>query len=215
MSILYTIYLTVLSICLFIGIFCYTKLTNQTKLIFFYVFLNLGIEYIGTYFLYFSEKKQVKSIIYEFQSIFEIVFLGLYFRALISRKYIKKIIPILVIIILSIYVILAINRTTFGIANFNVFTISNIFFTILSILYFKELLNTTDNLFENSNFWFVTAILFFNSCFFFLSGFINKIKEGNLELAKSLFQINHILNIIFCILLSYGFICQARLAKRS
>lgn len=89
------------------------------------------------------------------------------------------------------------------------------FSSILSLVYFKQLLDSDVNVVKNPNFWIVTGILFFNAGFFFLSGFVSYLSQKDLELARKLFSINHLLNIIYYSLVAYGFICQRRLAKSS
>lgn len=92
----------------------------------------------------------------------------------------------------------------------NIFT-----FILFSVLFFKQLLLSNDDIIDKPDFWYVTGILFFNAGFFFLSGFINFISEKDSNLASKLYSINHILNIIYYSLITYGFICQRRLAKSS
>jgi hypothetical protein len=208
-------YLIVLIVCLFIGLFNIKILSKNSLIIFAYIFMNSIVELFGTYYLYFSKTKIVNALLFDLQSIGEILLLSFYFKQIIENKIVKNILPFLTFSIVFVFLLKAFNSQNQNIANYNYYIISIFLFILLSIIYLKEQLKKENDLFDNTNFWFVTGILFFNSCFFFLSGLINKIKSENLELAKSLFQINYILNIIFCVLITYGFICQARLAKRS
>ena len=97
--------------------------------------------------------------------------------------------------------------------NFRLLLFSFAVLTIYAILFFKQVLNLDENIYPNPYFWIVTGILFFYGGYFFLSGFINYISSKDPIFARKLFSINHLLNIIYYSLVTYGFICQQRSMK--
>lgn len=100
-----------------------------------------------------------------------------------------------------------------GISVHKLFLINVFFFVLYAIVYLSQLLRSDENVLANPHFWVVTGILFFHAGFFFLSGFVNYISQKDLELARKLYSINHIINIFYYSLITYGFVCQRRLAR--
>ncbi len=205
-------FMTILSVCMLVGLAFFSVSQKPVKLIFIYVFITFIVEWIGFYSLQISEQKTVNNQIYKLHTLLEFIIISSYFYFIIINKILKKIIlwliPIVLIslIIIIYWKILPMHR---------MFLISIFFFVFYSILYFKQLLDSDNNILSNPNFWIVTGILFFNAGFFFLSGFVTYISEKDRLLATKLFSINHLLNIVYYSLITYGFICQRRLAKSS
>lgn len=69
------------------------------------------------------------------------------------------------------------------------------------------------NVWDNPHFWINTSFLLFYACAFLLMSLIFYIYEKDLALAKLLFSFNHILNIFYYSIMSYGFICQSKLTN--
>lgn len=208
-------YMSTLSICFLIGTFLYRILNLETKIIWFLVLATFGIEWTAFYYKYWSSHYQLKPMLYLIFSFIEAILIGSFFYSIIENAIQKKFVILLSLVALIIYGLdLAKNQFT-SFQNFKYYLLPIIIYVIFAIFFLKQLLESTKDIFFDSNFWIVTGILFFYSGFFFLSGFINFIAEKDLLLTRKLYSINHILNIIYYSLITYGFICQRRLAKSS
>lgn len=202
------IYLAILLISLIIGLSGFFKYPPAIKLICGFVLISFCSEVIGFYTLEQSNGKEVNINVYKLYLLLECLIFGYYFSFLL-RKY-KQVIALS----FSILFILEITFFSFNFISFHKTYLISIFFKFLfATSYLKQCLNLEDNILQNPHFWIVTGILFFNAGFFFLSGFINYISQKDIELARKLFTINHIINIIYYSLITYGFVCQRRLAR--
>lgn len=209
------IYLSVLLVCFLIGTLFFFRLNKETKIIYFLVLSSLIVEFLGFYNKNLSAEKKIVPLIHQIYSPLETILIGLFFYRNIEESYLKKV--VLIFTILALFVLgidLYLNNSASS-QNFKFYLLPMTFYAIFSIIHLRQLLNLNLDLLRNSNFWIVTGILFFNTSFFFLSGFINYIRERDLELAKKIFSINHIINIFYYSLISYGFLCQRNLMKWS
>jgi hypothetical protein len=209
------IYLGILSLSLLNGLFYYNRLSKESRIISILVGVSFIIEWIGYYNQHISTDKRIKTIIFQIYSPAEAVLIGLFYWQILTNSTLKKLVLILTFSALIILCLDLVLNMDSNLQNFKIYLLPMIFYSLFSIFYLRQILDSNSDIISNSNFWFVTAILFFNTCFFFLSGFINFIAEKDLPLAKKLYSINHILNIIYYSLITYGFICQRRLVKSS
>ena len=177
-----------------------------------YVLITFLVEYIGFYLLYINPIEKIHFHLYVFYRPIGFLVLSLFFSKIVSNPAVSKLILFLIPVILlaSLYFMLMGKDSKFH-SQFGL--VSKFLLVIYSILYLKQILNSEESIFSYPYFWTVTGILTFYAGYFFLSGFINYISVQNLELAQKLFNINHFLNIIYYSLITYGFICQRRLAK--
>lgn len=212
METLYYLNLAFLSFCLVVAFIHFSDGIWSTKIFSTYIFVTFIVEIIGMYSLKFASIKHISIPIYNIYTLLEFLLFSLYFQNILQSKKIKSFIFFTIPVILLVLIVMI----TFELISQNkMFLITIIFYVIYSILYFRDLLYQEKNVFENPNFWIVTGILFFNAGFFFLTGFISYISSNNNILASKLFTINYLLNIIYYSLVTYGFICQRRLAKSS
>lgn len=214
MNLVNYIYMSILSLCFLTGLIYFKSFILPIKVIFLYVTISFVVEILGFYSLYLSPEKKVNTILYSIYAPISLLILSFFFYIIIDNVQIKKVILCLgllfgLIQVLYIYINLNIGY------NFRVFMGAIIILSAYSIIFFRQLLNAEASFFENPNFWIVTGILFFYTGYFFLSGFINYISTKDPILARKLFTINHLLNIIYYSLITYGFICQRKLAKSS
>ena len=177
-----------------------------------YIIITIIIEIIGYYSLYFSADKKINALLYNLGLPLGYSLLSIFLSLIINDKRISRLILILIPIILMIIIF---NSSSIMKMNFQLFLIFKAFLIIYSIIYLKETLNYEISIYTNPYFWCVTGILFFYTCSFFLSGLINFISSKNLDLAKKLYTITPLLGIIYYSLVTYGFICQRRLARSS
>ncbi len=203
--------MSILSICLLTGILHYKYFEFPIKIFFYCILFAFIVEWFGFYSLYLSSDKRINSLIYAIYNPLEFTIIGLYFYYIVNAKKTKKLFILLIILV----VLIEVTSTILKFSMFKTLMIAFFFSSILSLVYFKQLLDSDVNVVKNPNFWIVTGILFFNAGFFFLSGFVSYLSQKDLELARKLFSINHLLNIIYYSLVAYGFICQRRLAKSS
>lgn len=209
------IYLGILSLCFINGVLFFGKQSKESRIIIILVVVSFFIEWIGYYNQHISSEKKIKAIVFQIYSPLEALIIGIFFLQILNNSNLKKLVIVLTLLALIIFCLDLVFNLNVNLQNFKIYLIPMTFYTIFSILYLQQVLDSNNDIISNPSFWFVTAILFFNTCFFFLSGFINFIAEKDLPLAKKLYSINHILNIIYYSLITYGFICQRRLAKSS
>ena len=174
--------------------------------------LTLIIELIGYYCLYFSLERKVNVYLYNVYIPIGFSLLSLFFYLIVKSQFIKRIIFLVIPIIVSVNIFFIIQSPKPEL-NRGLFLYLKGLLIIYSIIYLHQIINSEESISSNSNFWVVTGIIFFYSGYFFLSGFIDYISKNNLQLAQKLFILNPLLNIIYYSLITYGFICQRRLAK--
>jgi hypothetical protein len=207
------LYMSTLSICFLISTSFYSSLNKKTKTIWVLVAVTFVVEWVGFYNQYLSENHRIKPWLYQAFSLIEAILLGCYFSTLLKKKATIKLIYVLSLISIIIFILDILKNRFTTLQNFKYYLLPISFYVLFSILYLSELLNSPLDLNSNPNFWIVVGVLFFYSGFFFLSGFINFIAKNDLELAKKLYTLNHLLNIIYYSLITYGFVCQRRLAR--
>ncbi|AEI49253.1 hypothetical protein Runsl_2865 [Runella slithyformis DSM 19594] len=205
--------MSVLLTCFLIGLIFLPYFKTPTKLVLIYITISFFNECLGYYSLYYSAEKKVRVLEHNLYLCIYFIILTLYFSNIIiyTKKRIAFIASICTFFLSFFYSIQTINQTF----HYQQFIILALSFAFYSLIYFKQLLETEEAILENPNFWIVTGILFFHGGYFFLSGFISFIASNDLELARKLFKINNILNIIYYSLIIYGFLCQRRLMKLS
>jgi hypothetical protein len=210
-------YMTILSICFVVGIANYKYFTIELRLIFLLILITFFVEWLGFYNQHLIQKPISNAYLYTFYSPLEFILIGSYFYKLLQNPFQKKVIIVLFISVLVFFYFDLFDEYKGDNANYQFYLLPNLYFSLFSIFYFRKLLmfDIEFSLRTNPNFWIVTGMLFFYSGFFFLSGFINFIAKQDKDLAQKLFTINHILNIIYYSLITYGFICQRNLAKSS
>lgn len=214
MNLVNYIYMSILSLCFLTGLINFKSFNLPIKITFLYVVITFVVEMLGFYSLYLSPEKKVNTVLYNIYAPVSLLILSLFFYIIVDSVQIKKVILFLGLLFGLIQVFFIFKNLNTG-YNFRVFMGAIVILSIYSIVFFRQILNSGDSFFENPNFWIVTGILFFYTGYFFLSGFINYIATKDAVLARKLFTINHLLNIIYYSLITYGFICQRKLAKSS
>lgn len=175
--------------------------------------ITLVVETIGFYYLKF--RGEVAHWIFAIFHPIEFFLIAQYYSNTFANRLnikianiFKKVIPFLILGI--------------GIASLKVnfplwfnFLTSSIFLIALSALYFKDLLveKIENELFDNPDFFISIGVLTFHSGSFLVMGLVNYIYLEDKELARSVFSINHILNIIYYGLITYAFYIQWKSTK--
>lgn len=210
MSIINSIYMAILSLCTLIGLLFLPNFKNSHRVFLGYVAVTFIVEWIGAYNLYISQNRHIDFNIYYIYTVLNFILIIIYFSQIIHNKWIKIItmwiMPMVVVIMIGLIYWM-------GISVHKLFLINVFFFVLYAIVYLAQLLRSDGNILLNPHFWIVTGLLFFHAGFFFLSGFINYLSQKDIKLATQLYSINHVLNIIYYSLITYGFVCQRRLAR--
>lgn len=218
MEILYQFYLLILTISFCVGLLLVREFSHTLRLILIYVLITLIVEILGYYSLELSSSKLVNINLYNIYALLYLGLLSLYFHALLDKINKSKFLTFMTIIFALYFfsqILYYLNNYNQIKVNFRLILAANFILSLYSFLYFRQILKI-DNLFTSEpNFWIVTGILFYNVGTFFLFGLITFVSLKNVNLAQKLYSINHVLNIIYYSLITYGFICQRRLAKSS
>jgi hypothetical protein len=209
------IYLGTLIFCFFTGTLSFCFLGKESKIIYFLIFITIIIESIGFYNQHISIERKINPLVYQIFSPLEAILIGAYFFSIIEKKYLRNLVVFLTIVDLIIFGFDLFFNDYKSLQNFKLNLLPMGFYVMFCIFFYQQLLQSDLEIRTNPFFWIVTGILFFNTSFFFLTGFINYIRERNLALAKKLFSINHLINIFYYSLITYGFICQRISAKSS
>lgn len=211
MDLVTIIYISILLLSLLVGLVSIRFLDTASKIVVLYLIASVITETIGYHSLYFLNKK-VNHILFIIYRPLAFIIWSLFFLNTIRDKKVKFFIRSAIFLLPLLCLIFFIFDKT-PIHNTQIGLLLKGALVIYSIVYFNEILHFEENISSNPYFWFVTGVLFFNAVFFFLSAFNTYISSKNLELARKLFVINPLLNIIYYSLITYGFVCQRRLAR--
>ncbi len=179
------------------------------------LFITVIVESIGYFYLKLYNKAAV--IPYLLFQPLEYICIVLYFNKIIFSKRVKKIIrstiPFTSIIYFAIYFI----SYQYNLSKYSGFLFISVTVSAICLLYFYQLLNREidKKLQSNPHFFIATGILLFHTCSFMVMGLVNYIYTRNQELARRVFSINHILNIIYYSLITYAFYIQWKSTKSS
>lgn len=200
----------ILGITCFSGLFAFKTSPIPIKIFSLYILISFLVEIGGIYTMRISHHYTINNFLYNIYTLIEVILVLFYFKYILNASFYKKHFYLFIILLFfgNLYLI-----TSSIIPQNQMFLLSLSFFIFLALAYLKQLLLSKDEISRNPHFWIVMGILFFNAGFFFLSGFLNFISKKDEILASKLFSINHILNMIYYSLVTYGFICQRNLAK--
>ncbi|GAB3908630.1 hypothetical protein GCM10028803_44620 [Larkinella knui] len=208
------VYLTFLLISLIVAINQRRFLTENFRWLMWSLYVTCVVEGIGYYHL-----KMVKNsnFIYHFYQPIEYMLVALFFLNTINsvsvKKWIGRSIPgFLLVCVLNTLFFQKLNSP-----NSTSFMVESALLILWSGIYFFELFkgNTEEKIWAIPEFWISTGVLFFYAGTFFLMGLLNYLYKVDMGLAKKLYVINHILNILLYSLYTVGFICKARQMKSS
>jgi general stress protein CsbA len=140
-----------------------------------------------------------------------------YFKEIIKGVSLKRKITNSKYVISFLLVVLNYVSWKFDYNQYLTFLLLAISIDVLSMIYLYQLitLDLDISLNQNPNFFIVCGFLVFYISSFFVMGLVNYIYKQNPVLARQVFSINHILNIIFYSLIAYGFYIQWKSTKSS
>ncbi len=94
----------------------------------------------------------------------------------------------------------------------NVILVKGVFTLVLVLNYFYELLISDEVLYLTRDplFWLATALLFFNAGNVVVTGFYHRLYEYSPSIAKSMYYVNYVGNLVLCVLYGVTFILATR-----
>jgi len=208
------IYLCVLFIVFTITLINWRSLIkSDLQPLFWLMISTFLVECVGAFYILIYNRSH--PWIYKIYVVIEYSLICLYFLRILRAVNITKAIK-LTLIAPPVYIFLLIAfPENFGYLNKYKFLLIAFLIVIWSVFYFRNLLDTSLelNLKKDPHFYINTGFLLFFGGSFFLMGLIFYIQERDMALAKSLYSINHVLNIFYYSLLAYGFICHSKSMK--
>lgn len=204
------IYLFVLLISVFIGV--YYKITKPKE--FYYLVILLAttffVEFVSHYQLFMTRK--VAGWLFVLFLPIQYCLLAMYFQKIIKSISVKKWIFVSIPIVVCWNICNSFFFQSFKMLNTYAILLVCLLYCIWSFTYFVQLLQTEtdEDLSKNPHFWICTGTLFFYASSFFIIGFIQIIHKGDKELATKLWFLIRVFNIILYSLYAYGLICQIK-----
>jgi hypothetical protein len=190
------IYYFLLSVVIIIGIVRYKKLTIPYKILLLYVGITLILEVLS---VIWANIYQNNMPIMHISSCSEFLLTALVFYYLFKNRLIKRIISISIAVIILFFIFNSIILQPYT-NKFpsNAILVSEIFYVILSLMIFKQMLQypLQINITSQSIFWYNTAILFFSTTAFLNFGLVNYVVKHHLNPAIS-YNCGFVLNMIF------------------
>lgn len=204
MHTLIKLYLITVFISTLIGLYNFKKLPPYLKYFSILLVCTLSVESIG-YFL-------IKNNTWMFNifTVMEFTFYLAIFRYILVSKAQKR--AILIFIVTFIIASLVNLLYYQGLFKFNNYSYSYgcMLVCICVMMYFTQLLHNSkpQPLTKIPMFWISTGLLVYYACNFFYMGLLHYIIGASMDLAKQLFMIISVLNIIMYSLFSIGIICS-------
>ena len=206
------LYYLLLAIIIVIGIVRYKKLTIPYKILILYVALNLAFEAIS---VFWANKYKNNMPIMHVASYSEFLLNTLAFYYLFKSHFTKRMIIIGIAVITLFFIINAVvlqpytNRFPS-----NSLLISEIFYVVLSLMLFKQMLQypVQINITRQSVFWYNTGVLFFSTTTFLNFGLINFYVKHHLQ-ATLLYSCSFVLNMVFYLLIGISILLDNKLRE--
>lgn len=160
--------------------------------------------------LYANETHQNMQWLYRAYAAIEYGFLGYVYSAHFSQPSLRRAVFLSVGLFAVFSIISAVWSPDLSKAPTAVYSVEWTLILLLVMLYFVELYRSDQlvSLTAQPLFWISIGNFIFYAGTFFLMGLIHQIKQNDMELAKRIFVINPILNIIMYALWSVGFLCK-------
>jgi hypothetical protein len=206
------IYYIILIIIALFGAATYKKLTVPFKLLVVLMGINLIVE---AAILVCAKLFHNNLPIFHIVCIYECIFYMLIFYRVFKNKTVKNIIFSIAIIVPAFTIVNAfVFQPYMTTVPSNAIFVSNIIYTILAMLLYREMLlnGSQISLFKQSVFWFNTALLFFSVTIFFYLGIVNYLIKHK-QHGEILAYFDEIVNIIFYWALGYAIYLNIREQK--
>jgi hypothetical protein len=204
------LYLVTILISTLIGLYHYNQLPKYLKAFSIFLLLTLAIECLG----YFLIKKN--TWMFNIFTGVEFIFYLSVYRYILTSISQKKVI----LLFITSFILASLGNMIFfqGLFKFNNYSYSygSMLVCICAIMYFLQLLHHTNPqpLTRIPMFWISTGLLIFYACNFFYMGLLNYLIGVSMDLARELFMIISLLNIMMYSLFSAGIICYSATRQR-
>lgn len=207
-SFLNHLYLIVLISSLLVGIILFRTQNIITKAIFGLIVCSVIAETIGYYTLHITSNKLINSFNYNIYTFFEIICIGYFFYLVLEGRFIKHLVAFfsLILIILNLYY--TFENFWLSACNVFVYLLIGIYHIVLAMVFFTQILMSNKAFFNEPAFYIVTGLLFYYAGGFMLSGLIDILVEKNIYIARKVFTLKHLLNIIQYSLFAIAFYIQ-------
>ena len=206
------LYLTVLLICVMVGVYYRKALVGSYRYVLWLVIITLVlVESVGYYYLTFLHK--VATWVFHIYQPIEYALLALYFYGIIRQPQVRKVILITIPLVLVCNILNATIGQGIDKLSTYTFLLSAFLFCTWAVIYLWQIIQSPNESFilQNPNFLICTGVLFFYGGSFFQMGLTNYLTQTNPPMAEFFYQlINHLLNVVMYGLFTYGFICQAK-----
>ena len=206
------LYLTVLLICVVVGLYHHKALVGPYRYVLWLVVITIfPVEAVGYYYLHVLQK--VATWVFHIYQPIEYGLLALYFYGIIQQPQVRKVILITIPLVLVCNILNATIGQGIDKLSTYTFLLSAFLFCTWAVIYLWQTIQSPNESFilQNPNFWICTGVLFFYGGSFFQMGLANYLGQTNPSIAEFLYQlINHLLNVVMYGLFTYGFICQAK-----
>lgn len=187
-------------------------LKRKYNLIGYFLVASFIIEICATYFTY----QGVNNLwLYHLLNLIQFALISFQFYVILENPALKKALPFLILIISFLLILLSSLFQSFESYPSLPVIIKHIFFCILALYYFRELLNsqTYVKLLTHAHFWFVSGILIYSCCGIIVEGTMRYLIKANRELANQVFYLWLFLNYLLTVSIIITFVFEIK--KRS
>lgn len=200
------IYTLILFFCLVYGLVIVQKLNFPLKIIVVYVLASVVAEAIGFYTLHIHDYPTINALNYNIYTLAEIAFLGIYFYQILVNRRVKQ----FNLLISSTLFLINLAQTIQGEyyldeSNAKMYLIIGGYHILLSLIYFIQIVQQNEPDLFKPEFWVCTGLLFFYAGGFLLTGLIDYLVQTDKTLARQVFTLNHLLNIVLYSMIGYAF----------
>ncbi len=198
-------YFSSLTICLFVVLYKRKYLTGNFRWLFWLICFTWVAESVGLYLMIMHTNN---GFVFHILQLIEYALIALFYRDSFPKIRTQKIVVGSIFGFFTFCLIDTLTLEPLSTPNSNQFLVEAILLICWSTYYLRQILQREKYLPLRSipEFWISTGVLFFYAGAFFLMGLLNYLTKTDLALAKRLFFINHLLNIILYGLYIIGFI---------
>ena len=201
-----------LFVCLFLALYQRKYLTGNFRWLFWLICFTCVAESVG---LFLMMNHTNNGFVFHILQPIEYALIALFYRDSFSEIRTQKIVVVSIVGFFIFCLVDTLTLEPLSTPNSNQFLIEAILLIGWSTYYLRQILHRENYLPLRSipEFWISTGILFFYAGAFFLMGLLNYLTKADLPLAKRLFFINHLLNVILYGLYIIGFIWKTEQEK--
>ncbi|MFN4084792.1 MAG: hypothetical protein ACK4LB_02550 [Spirosomataceae bacterium] len=173
-------------------------------------------EAIGFYSLEIHDKPKLNEFNYNIYTLAETGFLGAYFYQILVNRGIKQ----FVLFISGSLFLINLAQTIQGEyyldeSNAKMYLIIGAYHISLTLTYFVQIIQLNEPDLFKPEFWVCTGLLFFYGGGFLLTGLIDYLVQTDKTLARQVFTLNHLLNIVLYSMIGYAFFAAWKNQKLS